>query len=264
MDVAASLCANTQMRNSLIALMAEAGQMIMGVYQQDDVGLSIKDDASPVTKADLAAHHLLVAGLSRLTEQIKVVSEEDPASLIIPKQHDVFWLIDPLDGTKEFLQRNGEFTTNLALIEDGRPSLGFVGVPVTGAIYWGGPGLGAHVVEDGAGHPLTTQPKPDGRIRVLASKSHLNEATRSFIAHLDEEVTLIQAGSSLKFLKLALGEADIYPRMAPTCEWDTAAAEAVLDGAGGHVVRLDGQPMNYGKDDILNPSFVAYGPNMPA
>ncbi len=260
MNKATDLLNEDQLRQSLLFLMANAGKAIMDIYAQDDVGLNFKNDASPVTKADLAAHHVIIDGLAKFTPGIQVVSEEDPSSLNIPKSHDVFWMIDPLDGTKEFLHRNGEFTTNLALIEDGRPVLGFVGQPVTGAIYWGGKGLGAHLLDDGVTRSIEPSPKPAGLTRVVASKSHLNEATKSFIADIEGEVALIQAGSSLKFLKLALGKADIYPRMAPTSEWDTAAAEAVLEGAGGHVVDADGRPLAYGKDDILNPFFVAHRP----
>jgi len=216
-----------------------------------------KEDASPVTEADLAAHRVLASLLKSLLPDCPVVSEEDSASQVHRQSKGRFWLIDPLDGTKEFIARNGDFTVNIALIENGRSVLGVVYAPAIDALYWGGAGLCAYrCVRDKTAAIKVAANSAAGACRVVASKSHLNEATQSFIDRLGN-VSLVQAGSSLKFCRIAEGEADIYPRLAPTCEWDTAAAQAVLEGAGGAVLDLHGQPLQYGKPDVLNPSFIA-------
>jgi 3'(2'), 5'-bisphosphate nucleotidase len=167
------------------------------------------------------------------------------------------WLIDPLDGTKEFIAHNGEFTVNIALIDQGRSVLGVVYAPAIDALYWGGAGLGAfRRVGTSTAAIQVASHATDELCRVVASKSHLNAETQAFIDRLGP-VSLVQAGSSLKFCRVAEGVADIYPRLAPTCEWDTAAAQAVLEGAGGVVLDLHGAPLRYGKPDVLNPSFIA-------
>jgi 3'(2'), 5'-bisphosphate nucleotidase len=255
MQQAKAILANATLLKDLQLLVHQAGEAIMQVYQTADFGIETKKDDSPVTKADLDAHFCLIDGLAKLTPHIAIVSEEDPASQIVPQTHNCYWLIDPLDGTKEFINRNGQFTVNLALIEDNAPSFGFVSTPIDQTIYWGGQHLGAWRLRDNTLEPLHTQPYQTP-MRVVASKNHLNQATRDFIANLGD-TTLVQAGSSLKLLRIAEGEADIYPRLAPTCEWDTAAAQAVLEGAGGKVTQVDGSPMQYGKANILNPHFVA-------
>ncbi|MDC1350606.1 3'(2'),5'-bisphosphate nucleotidase CysQ [Oceanospirillaceae bacterium] len=255
MHQAQAILADPKLLKALQQLVHQAGEAIMQVYQTADFGIETKKDDSPVTKADLDAHYLLVNGLAKLTPHIAIVSEEDPASQIVPQTHNCYWLIDPLDGTKEFISRNGQFTVNLALIEDNAPSFGFVSTPIDQTLYWGGKHLGAWRWRDDSIEPLQIQVHQSPK-RVVASKSHLNDATRDFITNLGP-TTLVQAGSSLKLLRIAEGEADIYPRLAPTCEWDTAAAQAVLEGAGGKVTQVDGSPMKYGKEDILNPYFVA-------
>jgi len=255
MQQANAILADAALLKALQLLVHQAGEAIMQVYQTADFGVETKNDDSPVTKADLDAHYLLIGGLSQLTPHIAIVSEEDPASLAVPQQNSCYWLIDPLDGTKEFINRNGEFTVNLALIEANCPSFGFVSTPVDKTLYWGGKQLGSWRLRDSSLEQLQTQTSQNP-IRVVASKSHLNEATRDFITNLGN-TQLIQAGSSLKLLRIAEGAADIYPRLAPTSEWDTAAAQAVLEGAGGKVTKVDGSPMEYGKADILNPHFVA-------
>jgi len=255
MHQAQAILADPKLLKALQQLVHQAGEAIMQVYQTADFGIETKKDDSPVTKADLDAHYLLVDGLAKLTPHIAIVSEEDPASQIVPQTHNCYWLIDPLDGTKEFINCNGQFTVNLALIEDNAPSFGFVSTPIDQTLYWGGKHLGAWRLRDNALEPLNTQ-ACQTPMRVVASKSHLNDATRDFITNLGP-TTLVQAGSSLKLLRIAEGEADIYPRLAPTCEWDTAAAQALLEGAGGKVTQVDGSPMEYGKANILNPHFVA-------
>ena len=254
---ALELVNDAEILHELKSLMWKAGEAILEIYNLDDFGTEIKGDDSPVTKADLAAHHILIRGLYELTPDIPVVSEEDAESIRVGHSSPVYWLIDPLDGTKEFIKRNGEFTCNLALIENKHPTLGLVGVPAVNELYLGGAAIPS-TRESVNGAAETIQHKPAPNItRVVASKSHLNDETRAFIENLEGEVALVQAGSSLKFLKIATGEADIYPRLAPTCEWDTAAAHAVLNGAGGEALQVNGEPMTYGKGEILNPHFVA-------
>lgn len=241
----------------LLPIARVAGDAIMAVYAAGEVMVQEKEDSSPVTEADLAAHHVLVAQLAPLLPNCPVVSEEDDCSLTHRQSKGRFWLIDPLDGTREFITRTDEFTVNIALIEDGRSVLGAVYAPAIDAMYWGGSGLGAlRSVKGKAVAIQVASDSPDDVCRVVASKSHLNEETRSFIDRLGG-ATLVQAGSSLKFCRVAEGAADIYPRLAPTCEWDTAAAQAVLEGAGGLVLDLQGQSLRYGKQDVLNPSFIA-------
>lgn len=248
-----------QMWQHLLPLVRKAGSAILEVYESGLTEVEFKADASPVTQADFAANRVLVEGLAGLMEDCPVVSEEDEASAVHRSGSGRFWLLDPLDGTREFLARNGEFTVNVALIEDGRSVLGVVFAPVLDALYWGGPGLGAFKSVKGVTEAIGVQANSDqGVCRVLASKSHLNEETLAFIQRLGD-VVLIQAGSSLKFCRVAEGAADIYPRLSPTCEWDTAAAQAVLEGAGGRVLDMNGEPLRYGKPDVLNPSFVAFG-----
>jgi len=253
---------------AVVRLAKLAGKEIMTVYARgsEDIenNTSAKADSSPLTEADLASHHAIVDGLSKLSPDIPVASEEDAASLMHRMAEGMFWLVDPLDGTKEFLARNGEFTVNIALIASGEPVWGVVHAPAIEQTYWGGSQQGAFK-QVGEGDPMRlTVVEQDllsvegnqTPIRVVASKSHLNEATDAFINRLGA-VALVQAGSSLKFCRVAENGADVYPRLAPTCEWDTAAAQAVLEGAGGHVFDMDGQRLRYGKLDMLNPSFIA-------
>ena len=241
----------------LKALMWEASRIIMEIYNSKDFGTEAKNDESPVTKADFAAHNVLVHGLSELTPLIPVVSEEDPDSVDIGRTVDTYWLIDPLDGTKEFINHNGEFTCNLALIEINKAVLGLVTAPAHDELYVGGPGVDS-TRETRLGRPqVIAHTRMEDVTRVVASKSHLNKETQKFIEAIEGDIDIVQAGSSLKFLKIATGDADLYPRLAPTCEWDTAAAHAILVGAGGKVVQANGEPMIYGKNDILNPHFVA-------
>lgn len=241
----------------LLSIARSAGDAIMAVYSAGETQVLLKEDASPVTAADWAAHCVLTSQLAPLLPDCPVVSEEDVGSQSSRQNEGRFWLIDPLDGTKEFIARNGEFTVNIALIEDGRSVLGVVYAPSIDTLYWGGSGMGAFRQVGGDIVAIrVSDSETSARCRVVASKSHLNEATQSFIDRLGE-ASLIQAGSSLKFCRVAEGAADIYPRLAPTCEWDTAAAQAVLEGAGGAVLDLQGQCLKYGKSDVLNPSFIA-------
>jgi 3'(2'), 5'-bisphosphate nucleotidase len=218
-----------------------------------------KDDNSPITEADIASHHVIVDGLTALTPDIPILSEESAnAPWEERKTWTRFWLVDPIDGTKDFTNRTGEFTVNIALIENGEPVMGVVTAPALGDAYWGIKGQGAWKREaDGSTRRLAVENPPQA-IRAVASKNHMNEDTRHFIQQLGEH-QLVQAGSSLKFCRIAEGQADIYPRLGPTCEWDTGAAHAVLVAAGGKVTQLDGTPLAYGKEEVLNPYFVASG-----
>ena len=244
--------------SSALEIADAAGEKVLRIYKTD-FKVDYKADESPITAADLASHQVIIDGLRDLTPDIPILSEEGAdIRWDERRQWARFWLIDPIDGTKEFTQRTDEFTVNIALIEDGEPVLGVVTAPALNLAYWGSKGEGAHK-RDSAGitHKITVA-EPQGKVRVVASKSHLNEDTKAFIEKFESR-ELVQAGSSLKFCRIAEGQADIYPRLGPTCEWDTGAAHAVLSAAGGKVETLDGSPLQYGKEDVLNPFFVASG-----
>lgn len=244
--------------DKLLEIADTASQKVMEIYQTD-FQVQTKDDNSPITEADLASHRVITEGLKKLTPNIPILSEESANAPWEERKHWTrFWLVDPIDGTKEFTNRTDEFTVNIALIENGEPVMGVVTAPALNEAYWGIKGQGAWKREaDGSERRLEVI-EPAGAIRAVASKSHMNEDTRHFIKQLGEH-ELVQAGSSLKFCRIAEGEADIYPRLGPTCEWDTGAAHAVLVAAGGKVTQLDGTPLVYGKEDVLNPYFVASG-----
>ncbi|MDF8329745.1 MAG: 3'(2'),5'-bisphosphate nucleotidase CysQ [Aeromonas salmonicida] len=234
-----------------------AGDTIMAIYSQPFT-VEYKGDESPLTAADKGAHEVIVQALAGLTPDIPVLSEES-GSEVMGLRHgwSRYWLVDPLDGTKEFVSRNGEFTVNIALIEDGKPLWGLVYAPVLDRLWYGGKGMGAWRVADGKREAIQTLPHQEGAPwRVVGSRNHLSRETLDYLAPFGE-IELVSMGSSLKFCIIAEGGAELYPRLAPTCEWDTAAAQAVLEGAGGSVTRLDGSPLAYNKPDILNPWFVA-------
>jgi len=236
----------------------EACKEILEVYNTGDFQAELKSDNSPLTVADRRAHTKIAAILGETG--LPVLSEEGS---IIPfavrKQWEYFWMVDPLDGTKEFVKRNGEFTVNIALIDNGKPVLGVVAVPVTGELYYGGVGVGCFLRLNGKEVKLDkrvsvelTQPG----IRVVASRSHMSGETKSFIDNL-KSPTLLSSGSSIKFMLVASGKADIYPRFAPTMEWDTAASHAIVNGVGLRVLHTDkALEISYNKEDLLNPSFI--------
>ncbi|KTA74654.1 3'(2'),5'-bisphosphate nucleotidase CysQ [Aeromonas salmonicida] len=234
-----------------------AGDTIMAIYSQPFT-VEYKGDESPLTAADKGAHEVIVQALAGLTPDIPVLSEESgPEVMGLRHGWSRYWLVDPLDGTKEFVSRNGEFTVNIALIEDGKPLWGLVYAPVLDRLWYGGKGMGAWRVADGKREAIQTLPHQEGAPwRVVGSRNHLSRETLDYLAPFGE-IELVSMGSSLKFCIIAEGGAELYPRLAPTCEWDTAAAQAVLEGAGGSVTRLDGSPLAYNKPDILNPWFVA-------
>ena len=240
-------------------LALEAGRTIM-IFYRDGTVVETKDDCSPVTEADTAADRLIVAGLRAADPRIPIVSEESTGArnAAVPADRR-FWLVDPLDGTREFIARTGEFTVNIALIEGGRPVLGVVHAPAHGETYVAD-GQGGVLRFDGDGAPQTIRVRavPEENPAVIASRSHRDARTDAYIAGLRPSRT-VSAGSALKFGLLARGEADLYPRFGRTMEWDTAAGQAILEAAGGHVRDLSGRALRYGKAGFVNPPFVACG-----
>lgn len=241
-----------------------AGAEIMEVYENDiDPGIETKSDNSPLTIADKRANDLIVKNLQELKYNFPIVSEE---SKEVPyeerKNYTYLWMVDPLDGTKEFIKRNGEFTVNIALICENRPVLGVVYAPVQQALYWAVKGEGAFF-QIGDGPPKnavssTFSLKHSG-IRVVCSRSHLNQPTLDLLDKLDDP-QLVRTGSSLKFMLIAKGEADFYPRLGPTMEWDTAASDIIVEESGGKITQMnDDQPLLYNKPSLLNPNFLTLG-----
>jgi 3'(2'), 5'-bisphosphate nucleotidase len=236
-------------------LARQAGAAIMDVYGTD-FSVQRKDDASPVTEADGRAEALILPGLRALTPSIPVVAEEEAAAGRIPQVDGTFWLVDPLDGTKEFIKRNGEFTVNMGLIANGVPVAGVVYAPALDRLWLGAAGQAWRVDSQGR-HSVACRKAPAKGAVVLTSRSHREpQDLARWMQPLDEPV-LDFAGSSLKFCKVADGSADYYPRFGPTCEWDTAAAHAVLLAAGGQICTFDGFPLAYNKPKFLNPDFLA-------
>jgi len=239
-----------------------AGREILEVYDSGAVAVSAKPDQSPLTAADLRAHALIVRGLAELTPDVPVLSEEAAdAPYAVRRQWTRYWLVDPLDGTKEFLSRNGQFTVNIALIEGHTPKLGVVHVPVTDTSYRGLAGRGAwRQTAAAAAEPIRVTDTAVAPLRVVGSRSHRGDSLDTFLERVGPH-RLLALGSSLKFCIVAEGGADVYPRLGPTSEWDTAAAHAVLTAAGGTVSQLDGAPLQYNtRAELLNPHFIAYGP----
>jgi len=244
-------------------LSRKAAATILDIYGSDDFGVTRKDDESPLTAADMASHHLLCEELAKFKPELPILSEENAEK--IPREERLgwtrYWLIDPLDGTKEFVKRNGEFTINIALIENGRPVLGIVHVPVTGMSYIGLAGQGAESRDrKGQSRALYVAGTVGSRpVRIVGSRSHGGGEIDEFAARLGEH-EFLAVGSALKFCLVASGEADVYPRLKPTCEWDTAAGQAVLEAAGGTVVERDGTPLRYNqRASLVNPHFLASG-----
>jgi 3'(2'), 5'-bisphosphate nucleotidase len=253
-----------KLREAVIAVAREAGAAIMEVYRQD-FSVEHKDDRSPLTQADLAAHRIIVAALEKLTPEVPVLSEES-ASLPWPVRQawTRYWLVDPLDGTREFVKKNGEFTVNIALIEDHQPVFGVVHAPALDELHYGERGRGAFVRMGDDDVALNTRRPAVSPLRVAASRSHLDERTAALLARLGE-IETASMGSSLKFCRIAEARIDLYPRFGLTSEWDTAAAQALVEAAGGVVLTLDGEPLRYNtKDSLLNPHFIVLGdPELP-
>jgi len=249
----------------VLAVARAAGRAILGIYARADHGVEAKADQSPLTAADRAANKVIADGLARLAPDIPLWSEESAEVAWDTRRHwREFWLVDPLDGTREFIKRNGEFTVNIALVRDRTPVLGVVHAPVLDRDYYGLAGGGAFRA-DAVGPPRQIRvrmpaPRP---VRVAGSRSHRGASLDGILDRLGEH-TLVSMGSSLKFCLVAEGEADFYPRLGPTSEWDTAAAQAVVEAAGGAVLGLDGQPLRYNTGPgSLNPHFIARGDPAP-
>lgn len=264
--------------DTAIALSIEAGRAIMAIYAQD-FSVIKKDDLSPLTEADMAAHYIIVAGLEKLTPDLPVLSEESiPIPYATRATWHRYWLVDPLDGTREFVKRNGEFTVNIALIENHKPILGVVYVPVTGVCYYARQGQGAYKQEVGNAaitpgilpqttlvHPYTAAQKIHGRawngeqLIVAGSQSHRSNDFDSFLANIGDH-HVISMGSSLKSCLVAEGKVHIYPRLGLTSEWDTAAAQCIVEEAGGQLTDTALRPLRYNtKESLLNPSFLVFG-----
>jgi len=249
----------------LIRTAQEAGNAILDVYNADDFGTETKDDESPITRADKAAHAVIQLALDKtgipiLSEEGKVVEYQER------KKWSKFWMVDPLDGTKEFIKKNGEFTVNIALIEKGRPTFGVVHVPVSNETFVGGTDMPAVKLINGKAYSLDKAKSASTlesmikieKIRVVASRSHLNDETKSFMNSLTSPLT-VSMGSSLKFMAIADNKADIYPRFAPTMEWDTAAAHAIMNSLGYKVYKKNtSTELTYNKENLLNPHFICF------
>ena len=252
----------SQVMTDLLDAAKKAGTVIMDVYAED-FDVEYKDDKSPVTEADKRADEVILPLLASAAPAIPVISEESFSHGTTAPQDKTFFLVDPIDGTKEFINRNGEFTVNIALIVDGHPELGVVYAPAINRLFWAEkPGCAYeqkwHFRDGALEEPvaLETRPQPADGLTVVGSRSHGSEETATFLKQFNVR-NFVSAGSSLKFCLLAAGEADLYPRHGPTMEWDTGAGHAVLRGAGGSVTTLDGGPFEYGKADFRNGYFLA-------
>ena len=247
------------LRDGVIAVAEAAAADILDVYARD-FDVERKQDSTPLTEADLSAHRRIVAGLRALTPDIPVLSEESAeACIALRKQWSRYWLVDPLDGTREFVKKNGEFSVNIALIDDGVAVFGAIQQPVTSLVWYGAPGQGAYRREEGRDIAIATRQPASAPLRIAASRSHRDTRTEAVIARFpDAEV--VGLGSSLKFCRIAQGDIDLYPRFGPTSEWDTAAGQATLEAAGGAVVDPQGRPFRYNqRDTLLNGDCFAMG-----
>jgi len=250
--------------NEVEQIALNAGAAIMEIYAREFT-IEKKEDKSPLTEADKAANDLIVTGLDVLSVSIPVLTEEAVEAFAGADEHGRYWLVDPLDGTKEFIKRNGEFTVNIALIEQGKPVLGVVYAPALGTTYLGAEGVGAFKTVTGAERqPIRVAGHTEGQPwRVVGSRSHASQDTLDWLAPLGE-YELVPMGSSLKICLVAEGAADLYPRLGPTCLWDTGAAHAVVNAAGGAIETPEGEVLGYANTaETLNPWFVVYGGSRP-
>jgi 3'(2'), 5'-bisphosphate nucleotidase len=254
--------ASRELLDAVSGIARRAGEEILEVYEGGEILTTAKADDSPLTVADLRAHRLIEDELQALTPEIPVLSEESATTPFGERARwQRYWLVDPLDGTKEFVSRNGQFTVNIALIEAHAPVLGVVHVPVRDTSYQGIPGMGAwRSAAAAAAVAIRVSAHSANPVRVVGSRSHRGDSLDAFLARLGPH-ELVPVGSSLKFCMVAEGAADVYPRLGPTSEWDTAAAHAVVLGAGGGVETLEGAALRYNtRAEVLNPFFVVFGP----
>src|SRR5882762_6834026 len=243
---------------ALMPIVARAGAAIMQIY---DSGFTVqrKDDNSPLTLADLESQRVIIDGLTTITPDVPILSEESAQAPWDERSAwRELWVVDPLDGTREFVKRNGVFTINIALVVEHEPVLGVISAPAQKLTYWGVAGVGAFSrPHEGEARRIHTAP-PQQPLRVVGSRSHASSQTAAYLARLGPHV-MSSVGSSLKFCLLAEGKAELYPRFGATSEWDTAAGQAVLEAAGGHVTRMDGHPMRYNcRESVINGDFVAF------
>jgi len=244
----------------LIKISKNAGDAIMDIYESE-FDVNFKSDQSPLTKADILSNKIICQSLKKITPDVPILSEESSS---IPYRErskwNQYWLIDPLDGTKEFIKKNGEFTTNIALIYKNRPIFGMIHVPVSNEIFWGSKEMGSYHINGSSlsnKKKISVSQKTNDNLRIVSSRSHPSGDLKRLLDKL-ENFELVSIGSSLKFCLIAKGEADCYPRFGPTSEWDSAAGEAILEAAGGSVVKLNGETLKYNlKKDFINPSFFA-------
>ena len=246
--------------SEVLYIAKKAAALIMGYYA-GQIEVSHKDDKSPVTEADYAANEFIKKQLQQLNTGIPVVSEENSdAENRQAASGELFWMVDPLDGTKSYINKTGEFTVNIALIKNNYPQGGVVYIPAQEIGYFTAKdGKAYKQIGNNIPEEINVRCKPQDKIVVVASKSHMNAHTEQYIKSLGDNITLISASSSIKFCMIAEGKADIYPRFGNTMEWDTAAGHAVIMAAGGHVVCTDGSPLFYRKEGFLNPFFIASG-----
>ena len=247
---------------ALIPVSRDAGNAILEVYNRPDFGIVNKEDQSPLTEADLASNKIICDALKGLSPEIPIISEENTETSFEERATwEYCWVVDPLDGTKEFIKRNGEFTTNIGLVHKHEVIAGVVFVPEKDLMYYAIKGEGAFMIQNGQTRQLTSNAfnREEEGLKVVCSRSHLNDKTQEFVDGLTNP-ELVSRGSSLKFLTIAQGNADLYPRMAPTMEWDTCAAQIILEEAGGSVT-VDGtnEALKYNKENLLNPFFLAKG-----
>ncbi len=242
---------------ALLTMLTSASDAIMRIYNAGTAVVTAKEDASPLTQADIAAHEIITRGLARLFPQIPVVSEEgDPAINAQTVRHKAFWLVDPLDGTKEFIKRNGQFTVCIGLIKDGVPAFGLLSAPARNEMWYGGAAGGSFKVTREGAQPIHVAEQKTGT--VLGSLTHPSPETDAYIAHHYPNTSVTEIGSQLKFTRIAEGHADAYPRIGASLKlWDVAAGHAVLVGAGGSVTRPDGTALNYNEPSLLIGDFVA-------
>jgi len=248
---------NEQLISSVVEIAKEAGEAIIEVYNSD-FDYQLKKDLSPITAADNLAHDIITKKLKILTPKIPILSEENcDIPYKIRSQWTQYWLVDPLDGTKEFINRNGEFTVNIALIDNNTPTLGIINVPINNETYWGSKVNGSfYSSENGDVKQIQVSENYHDRIRIVASRSHPSEMLTSFLEKI-VDYEILKVGSSIKFCLIASGQADCYPRFGPTSEWDTAAGEAIVKYAGGSVITTKGKLMAYNlKEGFLNPNFL--------
>lgn len=245
--------------NAVKTIADQAGQAILDIYRSSDFGIERKDDASPVTQADLKAHQIIESGLSKISPWPILSEESEGIDYATRSAWETFWLVDPLDGTKEFIAQNDEFTVNIALIHQGQPCFGLVGAPALDLMFWNDENHAYMQLKDNAPKVIQVRNLSETAIDIVASRRHGGDVVQVF-QKIFPKVNAVAKGSSLKFCAVAEGLADAYPRVAPTSEWDTAAAQAVLEHAGGAVLNWStGKPLEYNKESLLNPYFIAIG-----